>query len=310
MNPKIIHLMGTVITMVVHHPDADALLQEAEQRLIDYEQRFSANNPNSALMQINRQAGRHPVTVDPDLFELIAIGKRESLIEGSLLNIAIGPLVKAWKIGFAGARQPSEADIRECLRLIDPQDIRLDEAQQSVFLEKEKMEIDLGALAKGYFADEIVEAFKRQGAEAGFIDLGGNVLTFGDNPASEDGLWRVGIQNPKLPRGNYASVLKLRDRSIVTSGVYERKLEIEGRQYHHIFDGRTGYPVQSDVASLTIVSERSLDGEIWTTRLFGRSAVEMIRTLKATDGIEGIVITENNELAVTEGLLPYIEHSR
>lgn len=307
MNPKIIHLMGTVITMVVHHPDADALLQEAEQRLIDYEQRFSANNPNSALMQINHQAGKGPVAVDADLFELIAIGKRESLVEGSLLNIAIGPLVKAWKIGFAGARQPSDTEIRECLRLIDPRDIRLDAPRQSVFLEKEKMEIDLGALAKGYFADKIVEGFKQNQAEAGFIDLGGNVLTFGENPASGDGLWRVGIQNPKLPRGNYALVLKLRDRSIVTSGVYERKLEIAGRKYHHIFDGRTGYPVESDVASLTIVSERSLDGEIWTTRLFGRSAVEIIRTLNKAAGIEGIVITENNELAVTSGLHPYIE---
>ncbi|OWA35578.1 thiamine biosynthesis protein ApbE [Saccharibacillus sp. O16] len=307
MPKKIIHLMGTVITMVVHHPNADALLAEAEQRLIDYERRFSANNPNSALMQINHQAGKSPVTVDADLFELIAIGKRGSLAADNLLNIAIGPLVKAWKIGFAGAQHPTDDVIAECRQLIDPHQIQLDEARNSVFLEQEKMEIDLGALAKGYFADRIVEGFKRQHAEAGFIDLGGNVLTFGENPASEDGLWRVGIQNPQLPRGNYALVLNMQNQSIVTSGIYERKLEIAGQTYHHIFDGRTGYPVQSDVASLTIVSDESLAGEIWTTRLFGKDAVEIIHTLNSVSGLEGVVITERNELAITEGLRPHVQ---
>ncbi|ETT55674.1 ApbE family protein [Paenibacillus sp. FSL R7-269] len=308
MEKKIIQLMGTVITMVVHHQNAAALLADAEQQLIDYEQRFSANNPSSALMQINNQAGKSPVIVDTDLFDLIAIGKRESLVADSLLNIAIGPLVKAWKIGFAGAQHPPEAVIAECRQLIDPHHIQLDEERKTVFLEKERMEVDLGALAKGYFADRIVEVFKRQGASAGFIDLGGNVLTFGENPASEDGLWRVGIQNPQLPRGNYALVLKLKNQSIVTSGVYERKLEVVGRKYHHIFDGQTGYPVQSDVASLTIVTEQSLEGEIGSTRLFGKRAAEIIRTLNSTAEIEGIVITEHNELAVTDALRAYMEH--
>ena len=307
MENKIIHLMGTVITMVVQHPDAAALLTEAEDRLVDYEKRFSANNPHSALMQINHQAGKSPVAVDSDLFELIAIGKRESLVEESLLNIAIGPLVKTWKIGFADARHPSDEVVRECLPFIDPRHIQLDEEEKSIFLAEEKMEIDLGALAKGYFADQIVAGFKQKKAAAGFIDLGGNVLTFGDNPSSEDGLWKVGIQNPRLPRGNFAIVLNMQNKSIVTSGIYERKLEIGGRKYAHIFDSRTGYPVQSDVASLTIVSDQSLEGEIWSTRLFGKSAVEIIRTLNPIAGLEGVVITDQNDLAVTDGLHPHIQ---
>lgn len=103
-------------------------------------------------------------------------------------------------------------------------------------------------------------------------------------------------------------VLKLKNQSIVTSGVYERKLEVAGRKYHHIFDGQTGYPVQSDVASLTIVTEQSLEGEIGSTRLFGKRAAEIIRTLNSTAEIEGIVITEHNELAVTDALRAYMEH--
>ncbi|MDO3411499.1 FAD:protein FMN transferase [Saccharibacillus sp. CPCC 101409] len=309
MQETSIRLMGTVIQIALQHPNVAVLLTEAEKRLADYEQRFSANNARSDLMRINRQAGRSPVSVDADLFELIHIGQKESLIADSLLNIAIGPLIKAWRIGFADARHPSDAAIRECLQLIDPRGIMLDEERQSVFLQKEHMEIDLGALAKGYFADKIVAYFKQQNAASGFIDLGGNVLTFGNNPAHADGLWRVGIQNPRLPRGNFAILLKIRNQSIVTSGIYERKLEISGRPYHHIFDSRTGYPVQSDVASLTIVSEESLAGEIWSTRLFGKSAVEIIRTLNMVDGIEGVVITDGNELAVTSGLHPYLERT-
>ena len=308
MKEKVLHLMGTVIILSIQHPNAEELLNAAQERLRDFEHRFSANSKDSDLARISQQAGIAPVKVDEDLFELIAIGKEQSLIPGSALNIAIGPLIQAWRVGFSDARYPSPQTIQEVLPLVDPAAIELNAANHTVYLAHPGMALDLGALAKGYFADKIIADFKEAGAESAFIDLGGNVLTFGPAPQRAEGAWHVGIQNPFLKRGNYAMVVKSRDESIVTSGIYERTFEWEGQTYHHIFDWQTGYPIQTDLASLTIVSKKSVDGEIWTTRLFGKTAEEALKEINRTTGIEGIVITKNKEMAFSEGLKPRISY--
>ncbi|MFV0559269.1 MAG: FAD:protein FMN transferase [Enterococcus sp.] len=297
-----LQLMGTVINIWVKHDTPDNLLNDVTAQLIDYEKRFSANDADSELMQLNKQAGRHSVKVSKELFELIKLGKEQSLIADSFLNIAIGPLIKAWRIGFTDAHYPKEEKIKALLPLVDPTGIHLNDKEQTVYLDKKGMEIDLGALAKGYFADAVIQFMKEKGATAGYIDLGGNIRTYGSTPGRSGNEWRVGIQNPFLPRGNYAAVLAIQGQSVVTSGIYERKFEWQGETYHHIFDDQTGYPVKTDIASITIVSKQSIDGEIWTTRLFGKSAVEAITQLNRTNGIEGIVITQDGQLASSEGL--------
>lgn len=302
---RTLQLMGTKIQLWVSHENYEDLLDEAEKKLISYEQRFSANDSSSDLMKVNRAAGVSPVHVDQELFELISIGKRQSLIKGSSLNIAIGPLIQAWRIGFQDVHYPGDSKIQELLKIINPQKIQLSETEQTVFLEEKGMAIDLGALAKGYFADNIIAFFRQQGARGAFIDLGGNVLTYGVTP-TQSHQWRIGIQNPFLPRGNYAAAVDVRNQSIVTSGIYERSFEWNSRTYHHIFNSQTGYPIQTDLASITIISDQSLDGEIWTTRLFGKKATTIIAEINQIPDLEGIVITTQGELAYSKGLVDRI----
>lgn len=307
MNEKTLHLMGTVIKLSIQHPKGLKLLDQAEKRLKDFENRFSANDKNSELMAVNRQAGIAPMRVDDELFELVKIGKEQSLLSNSALNIAIGPLIQEWRVGFADAKYPSPEQIQKLLPLIDPARIQLNEEEKTIYLQHKGMALDLGALAKGYFADKIIAEFEEAGAEAGFIDLGGNVLTFGPAPQRADGYWRIGIQNPFLKRGNYVAVVKVQNESVVTSGIYERKFEWQGQTFHHIFDSQTGYPIQTDLASLTILSKKSLDGEIWTTRLFGKDAAEVLSVLNQLEDIEGIVITTDQKMAYSDGLKGKIE---
>ncbi|WP_294965436.1 FAD:protein FMN transferase [uncultured Gilliamella sp.] len=299
---RLLNLMGTKIQIWLQHDLAEKLLNEAEKRLIDYEHRFSANSPTSELMQVNLCAGIKPVQLQTDLFTLIKIGKNQSLVKNSFLNIAIGPLIQAWRIGFNDARYPTGSEIKQLLTLINPNDIIIDEIKQTVFLQHQAMAIDLGAIAKGYFADEIIQLFKQHQAKSAFIDLGGNVLTFGDCPFHDDGYWRVGIQNPFLTRGNIVTVLKIKNQSVVTSGIYERTFNYNGKTYHHIFDSQTGYPVSTDIQSITIVSKQSIDGEIWTTQLYGCSAKQAVNMINKIPGLEGIVITTNHEIAYSNGL--------
>jgi len=302
---KIIYLMGTKISLYIKGEETELLAEKAEEMLIRYNEIFSANSDHSQLGMIKKMAGIAPQKVDEELYELIKTGKKHSLNENSFLNIAIGPLIKLWRIGFTEAHVPDKESIEKVLELLNPELIQLDEENKTVFLQKKGMEIDLGAIAKGYFADKVMEFFKDHGAVSAMVDMGGNVLVHGDSPS--DGTdWNVGIQNPFLPRGNAAALVKIRNQSVVTSGIYERVLEKEGSKYHHIFNSKTGYPMESNIASLTVVADRSLDCDIYTTELFGLDAVSIIRKMNNMKDLGAVVITLDGKLACTENLMERI----
>lgn len=298
---KMMPLMGTKISLYIEGENAEELAQEAENMLFRYEKVFSANSDHSQLAMLKQEAASQPLQVDRELYDLIKIGKEHSLEEDSFLNIAIGPLIKLWRIGFREAQVPEDAEIKKVLALLKPEHIQLNDEHQTVHLLKKGMEIDLGAIAKGYFADQVMAFFKKNGVISAMVDMGGNVLVHGDSPSGSSH-WNVGIQNPFLPRGNAAALVSIREQSVVTSGIYERVLEKKGQQYHHIFSSKTGYPIVSNVASLTIIADRSLDCDIYTTELFGLDAASIIHKVNQMKHIEAAVITTDGNLAYTESL--------
>ena len=201
---------------------------------------------------------------------------------GNHLNIAIGLSHSDLAHWFSDAKLPLPEEIRPLLDIINPNAI-LSGKKKAFFLKEKGMKIDLGALAKGYIADRIADFLKAEKVTQRPINLGGNVLTFGPAQHNPDQKWRTGIQNPKETRNTNLMVLAIRDQSVVTSGIYERTFEIDGKTYHHIFDSQTGYPVSSDLASLTIISSLSVDGEIWTTRLFGSSLEHIFQEVSSQE---------------------------
>lgn len=291
-----IKMMGTNIDIQIEDPRADILMIQVEVLLEKYNKRFSANDETSELSKLNKNAGIEKVTLHPELFSLIEIGKENSLGKNNNLNIAIGPLVQTWRIGFSDANVPDENTIKEKLLLTNPEDILLYPETKEVYLNKEGMKVDLGALAKGYIADKIIEFLKNECVTSAMINLGGNFLTYGRNPDKETGLWQVGIQDPTKARGNHLCHVSINNQSIVTSGSYERKLVIDGKTYHHIFDRKTGYPINSNMHSISIISNSSLDCEIWTTRLFGLNIEEALNQVNQTKNIEAIIVDENCNL--------------
>lgn len=306
MQSRDVHMMGTIIQITVQHDQPNSILDKVVDRLKEYEKRFSAHDPHSELMKVNKNAGIMPVKVNPSLYKLIQIGRKHSIPSDSSLNITIGPLVQAWRIGFDDAHVPSQKEIDSLLNKTNPNDIILNDENQTVFLKHTGMFIDLGAVAKGYIADLIIDDFKTMNVSAGLINLGGNVMTYGMAPKHEDGYWRIGIQHPFLSRGNYIAVLRALNQSVVTSGIYERKFTINNKIYHHILDRHTGYPIETDIAGLTIISKESVDGEIWTGRLFAQSPEQIMNTLNELQDISGIIVTKDGDLYYSDELKPYL----
>ena len=302
--------MGTIIDILIESDTPEKHINDVCHLLTIYKNRFSANDNDSELTAINNSSGIAPVNVHPDLFELTQLGKMHSLTHPGNLNIAIGPLVQSWRIGFDDANVPNSKKIQKALALSNPNNIILNPDTKSIFLSQKGMKIDLGALAKGYIADKVMDYLKSEKVTSAMINLGGNVLVYGDNPKQENGIWRIGIQNPKTTRGNNIGILSLKNKSVVTSGIYERHLRVGRKDYHHIFDRKTGYPIETDMASLTIVSDLSVDCEIWTTKLFGLPIMQALTTIQNTPNIEGILITKDNRLAITSGLKSHFQMLR
>lgn len=309
LNELTIHAMGTIICFSIKHKHANMLLAQAEQKVFEWEKKFSANNNQSDLMKINSKAGKSRVKVDSELFKMIQIGQNASISSSQKMNILIGPLVKLWKIGFNNANKPEDEIIKKMLNLINPQDLELNEKTNEVYLKKEGMEIDLGALVKGYFADEIKRMFIDEGVRSGIINFGGNVITIGNNVANND-YWYVGIRDPFDDNGKSKALIKIKNQSVVTSGIYERYFIKDHCLYHHILDSKTGYPVNNDIASVTIVSNYSIDGEIWSTICSFGNAKQNIELLNQIDGLEGLIIKRNGEIEVTDKLYGLVKYAK
>ncbi|MCX2456382.1 FAD:protein FMN transferase [Lacticaseibacillus nasuensis] len=261
------HALGTRIVLTVYGEQDEAALDAAFALIESEEDRLTVNRDVSEVMSVNHAAGQTPIVVSSATYRLIAQAVAASR-ENFGFNALIGPLVKLWHIGFTGAHVPTADAIAAKMALIDPAGVALDPANHSVALMHAGMELDLGGIAKGYIADQIRSLWRAYGVAAGIIDLGGNLLFVGDSPRRTDGKWVIGVQDPAKSRHTDLGVVVLPACSAVTSGIYERFLELDGHRYHHLLDPRTGSPLETELAGVTVFTQDSIQGELEAKRLF------------------------------------------
>ena len=261
------HALGTSITLQIFGALDKSVINDSFTLIDHYEDLLTVNRDVSEVMEVNHAAGKHPVQVSSGTYDLIKLAVEKSR-ENFGFNALIGPVVKLWAIGFKDAHVPTDDQIKERMKLIDPFSVDLNDSDQTVFLKKAGMELDLGGIAKGWIADRIKDFWMAYGVHAGIINLGGNILLVGDSPKRTSGQWSVGVQDPKEPRGNNIASVMVPQCSAVTSGTYERYLEVDGHKYHHLIDPRTGYPVETNLAGVTTFTRYSVEAEIECKRLF------------------------------------------
>jgi len=294
--------IGTYIKISIY-ADKEApstLFDELFYTIDQYEKRISTSIESSEINAINEATGIEPVVVSDAVWQLIQKGIAYGELSDGKFDITIEPLVALWGIGSDHARIPAKEEIQQAIGRIDYKTLVLDEEDHSVFLPEKGMGLDLGAIAKGFIADELKAIIIARGYEHAIINLGGNVLTVGHKPNSET--WSVGIRDPKGGQTDILGVLHLKDNSIVSSGVYERFFEEDGVRYHHILNPFTGYPEQNSLQAISIVSKNSVDGDGLSTSLFVMGLKEAYAYASERDDIEVLLITDDNKLYYTEGL--------
>jgi len=254
--------------------------------LIELESILSANRDDTNLAAINASAGLAAVKAAPETIVVLSEALLFSQKTEGAFDPTVGPLVKAWNIGTDYAAVPKADALRTALSLIDYKKVSLDEKAGTVFLAEKGMKLDLGAIAKGYAADEIVRILSAHKIRKAIIDLGGNVFAFGEKSPGKS--WTIGIRDPENNTGNSILSLPVKNKSVVTSGIYERFFEQDGVKYHHILDTTTGYPIQNDLLSVTIITGRSMQADALSTSVFAlgpKKGKALVESLPDTDAI-------------------------
>jgi thiamine biosynthesis lipoprotein len=160
--------------------------------------------------------------------------------------------------------------------------------------------IDVGGIAKGYIADQMRAYLNGEGITTGVISLGGNVLTLGEKEG--DDVYTIGIQKPFAETGTALGTIRIKDASVVSSGIYERYYRVDGQLYHHILDTATGYPVTNNLEQVTIISEKSMDGDALSTTCFALGLDEGMKLVEDTAGVEAVFVTDDGEVHTSSGI--------
>ena len=286
-----LQLFDTVVTLSACA--SSRVMDELEERCKFFHNAFSRTLKGCDVFWVN-QAGTEEVEVAPETAEIIGMSLQVAKETNGLFDITIGAVSCLWD--FTAGVKPSDRDIAKALSFVGYEGLQV--SGTKVRKAHGGMKIDLGGIAKGYIADDLVSLLRDRGCESALLNLGGNVYVLGRKPDGSP--WVIGVQDPNGSEEDLLATRETVDESVVTSGLYERYFVRDGVRYGHILDPRTGYPVKSDIASVSVVSADSLQGDWLSTYLFllGRDAA--LHELRQR-GLQGLVVDESGSVSVSEG---------
>lgn len=287
----------TQLTITIYSENAEELLEECMQICERMEKIFSRTRKDSELYAINHR-NTDTLKISDDMKTVIEAGLEAYKISNHAFDISIAPLIELWNFTSNNPKVPTQKEINKALSNVSSDNILLE--GNTLIFKNDKTQIDLGGLAKGYIADRLKEYLLDKGVESGFINLGGNVLCIGSKPDKDT--WNVGIQKPFDDKGEVLHVIKTKDKSVVSSGVYERHFMINNKNYHHLIDARNGYPMENHLWQVTIITSSSLKADQLSSTVFLMGLEKGMKYVEAIKDCEAIFVDDQGELHFSSGL--------
>ena len=285
------NLIGTLIEAKIISKDVNSckkILYHAFKEIERIDSLLAWQIPTSEISKINSYAGKSPVKISYETYSILERSLTYSDSSNGIFDVTIGPLTQLW--GFNGDEEPATVPdgraIDSCLKLVGYKDLILNSNDTSAFLKRAGMSIDLGGIGKGYAIDRASDVLKRNGLTSFLFNAGGDVLVSGYK--AEDQNWTVGIKDPRKEDKLLGSV-ELTDKSIATSGDYERYFEVNGKRFHHIIDPFTGYPASNSV-SVSVIAESAERADALATTVF---ITQGITGWQGTSDEEFLIVTND-----------------
>jgi thiamine biosynthesis lipoprotein len=301
--------VGTYIELSVYDKGKKSALSLAEKRVNGLEKALEVNEEGvSQIDKVNSNAGKKPVKVSGAVYELVNDAIEQAKDSKGYYDPAIGAMTNLWHIGFPDAHKPTDDEIKNTLDKVDYKDIILNKKDSTVFLKKKGMLLDFGGIAKGFVSTQMLNDFKKAGVTTAVINLGAHVYVLGDNPATNDGNWKIAINNPSKNATNTESEANIlgyltgKNRSYITTGKYQRYLESHGKIYSHLMNPKTGYPYENKIDSVTVVGVDPIVNDALSNIAYNKGLKEGMKYVNDNKGYEAIFVTEDKKIHLTKGL--------
>jgi thiamine biosynthesis lipoprotein len=293
-------IMGTEVTITVvarTNAEGAAAIDAAMAEVRRFDQMMSLYKDESEITRVNLAAGKNPVKVSPEMIEVVEHASEISKLSGGAFDVTIGPLVVLWQMRLKEGKVPTDEEITNVRSRVNYKDIVIDKKASTLFLRKPNMIMDFGGVAKGYAADKAAEVLRKRGIENGIVALAGDIRVMGHRPDGSP--WRIGVQHPR-EADKTLMVLDLSDKSISTSGDYERFQIVNKKRYHHVIDPRTGKP-STGMESVTVVGDSGAIVDPLTTALFILGTDKGLPIVKKL-GCDAIFVDDRGTIVVTDGI--------
>jgi FAD:protein FMN transferase len=301
------YIMGTIVEIAVAAPDQHTAYQAMAhgfQALKQVDQRMSIYQAGSELCRVNRLAAGRWVHTDTDILTVMTEALSLSHLSHGGLDVTVLPLMQLWGFVQRAGRIPTADEVRATLSLVDYRHIQVDLERRAIRFDRQGVEMDFGGIAKGFAVDRAIDILLAHGVDHALVNAGGDLFALG--AADADTAWIVDIQHPTVPAKSLGT-LRVRDRSIATSGDYEKYFEQNGKRYCHLIDPRTGYPVQG-VASVTVLADTAMRADALSTAVFALGAEEGLALLEGLPGVDGVIAAKRQhkrdglDIRMTSGL--------
>ena len=292
-----IFAMDTYMTVTAYGKNAKKAVDASIEEIKRLDALLSTGDEDSEIAKLNVNKS---ATLSEDGGYLVQRGIELSTMTDGAFDIAIYPVMQEWGFPTKDFKVPDDATLKELLKLADVSKIDYDNKSREISFEDAGMEIDLGGIAKGYTSSRIMDIFKEYDVDSGLVNLGGNVQTY--RTKTDGSKWRVAVQSPE-DESQYIGVVDVSDKAVITSGGYERYFEQDGKIYHHIIDPATGYPAESGLKSVTIVSDDGTLADGLSTSLFIMGKDKACEFWKAhSDEFDFVLLTDDDSMYISEGI--------
>ncbi len=254
--------------------------------------------PETEISAVNRNAGKQPVKVSREVFDLVARSIKISELTDGAFDVSYASMDRIWKFDGSMTAMPTPGAIQKSVGKVGYQNIVMDAENLSIFLKNEGMKIGLGGIGQGYIADSIKALLISNGIHSGIVNVSGDVSAWGKMPNGKP--WTVGIVNP-MDKNKVFATFPLIDSAVETSGSYEKFVVFDGKRYSHIIDPRTGYPA-TGIVSVSVFSKQTEISDALATSIFVMGKDVGLNLINQLKGIECIIIDDQGKIFSSEGI--------
>jgi thiamine biosynthesis lipoprotein len=287
--------MSTYVTIRIAAPESRAVLDAIDAAFAEIcrlQEVLSEWRPASEISKVNAAAGKGPVVVGEELFEVIELAHEVSRTSGGAFDVTFASLHGLWDFRSLKPELPDPAALAERVELVDYSRVSLDPAQRTVALEIAGMRIGLGGIAKGTIVDAASAVLTARGYVNHLIVAGGDLYASGRKASRR---WNIGVRDPR-GRGLHATS-EVENEGVATSGNYERYFIKDGKRYHHILDPTTGMPARG-VSSVTVIASSAGLADAYSTAVFVLGKEEGIALARARPNLEALLFDDTEYAAV------------